>query len=262
MDNTIYTPLQVREVFHIEFLRWFVRRIPAEEYVLKGGVNLRLFFKSIRYSEDIDIDVQRISVEKLKKITMDILTSRGFADNLRSFGIDGVIAPDIGKAKQTGTTQRFKVHIMTAAGEDLFTKVEFSRREITGKAIATPVTDQILRPYRMPPLIVMHYDTPSAVEQKIRALARRTILQARDIFDLFLLSSQFDPLWCKQASVGKADLSVAMENVFQADYALFRDSVVAYLESRDQEVYASSVMWDEIKLKVSQFLEEFKDAVV
>ncbi len=262
MNNMIYTPLQVREVFHIEFLRWFIRRIPAEEYVLKGGVNLRLFFKSIRYSEDIDIDVKRVSIEKLKKITMDILSSRGFADNLRSLGIAGVVAPDIGKAKQTGTTQRFKVQLMTTAGQDLFTKVEFSRRETKGTAMATPVADQVLRPYRMAPLIVMHYDTPSAVEQKIRAMARRTILQARDIFDLFLLSSQFDPGWCQRALVGKDDLAVARENVFQVDYVLFRDSVVAYLGAEDQAVYSSPQVWDEIKLRVSQFMEEFTDVAV
>jgi predicted nucleotidyltransferase component of viral defense system len=262
MEHMSYTPLQLREVFHIEFLRWFTRRIPAQEYVLKGGVNLRLFFKSIRYSEDIDIDVQRVGVASLKKITMDILTSRGFVDSLGSFGIERVLAPDIGKAKQTSTTQRFKVHLMTAAGEDLFTKVEFSRREITGNAVAGPVADLVLRPYRMAPLIVMHYDAPSAVQQKIRAVARRTILQARDIFDLFLLSSQFDPLWRKQASVSKADLAVAMENVLQAEHALFRDSVVAYLGSEDQSVYASSFMWDEIKLKVFRLMEEFKDVAV
>ena len=256
------TPLQIREVFHIEFLRWFARKMAADQYALKGGVNLRLFFKSIRYSEDMDIDVQEIGVEKLKKITMDILMSRGFVDSLRLFGIERVVPPDIGKAKQTDTTQRFKVHLMTAAGQDLFTKIEFSRRGMKGTAVVSPVADKLLRPYKMAPLIVSHYDAASAVQQKIRALARRTVLQARDIFDLFLLSSQFDHSWCRQANVEKADLATAMENVFQADYALFRDSVVAYLGAEDMEIYSAAGVWDEVKLKVSRFLEEFKDVAI
>ena len=57
MNDKIYTSLQVREVFHLEFLRWFSRKMEADSYCLKGGVNLRLFLKSIRYSEDMDIDI-------------------------------------------------------------------------------------------------------------------------------------------------------------------------------------------------------------
>lgn len=258
----MHTPLQIREVFHLEFLRWFTRKMAADQYVLKGGVNLRLFFKSFRYSEDIDIDVQQVGVEKLKKITMDILMSRGFVDSLRLFGIEKVVPPDMAKAKQTDTTQRFKVHLITTAGDDLFTKIEFSRRGMKGTALASPVPDQLLRPYKMAPLIVSHYDAPSAVEQKIQALARRTVLQARDIFDLFLLSSQFDSSWGRQANVEKGDLAKAMENVFQADYDLFRDSVVAYLNADDIETYSAPGIWDEVKLKVSHFLEEFRDVAV
>ena len=48
MNGKIYTPLKMREVFHLEFLRYFARKLEADHYVLKGGVNLRFFFKSIR----------------------------------------------------------------------------------------------------------------------------------------------------------------------------------------------------------------------
>ena len=260
MITNSYTPLQVREVFHLEFLRWFSRKISAGQYALKGGVNLRFFFKSIRYSEDMDIDLQRVSVEKIKKVTMDILAAKRFCDTLRFFGIREVVPPDIVKAKQTDTTQRFKVHLITASGQDLFTKIEFSRRKAKGQAVVEPVPAGILRSYKMPPLIVPHYGAAAAVEQKIRALALRTVLQARDIFDLFLLSTQLDASGRGLVNAAKADLAAAMNNVFQADFPLFRDSVVAYLEPEDQKAYASSAAWDEVKLNVSRFLEEFKDA--
>ncbi len=260
MKRDIYTPLQIREVFHLEFLRLFSRKVSADEYVLKGDVNLRLFFKSIRYSEDMDIDIKRVGVEKIKKVCMDILASKGFSDTLKYFNIEKIIAPDIVKAKQTDTTQRFKVHLITTAGQDLFTKIEFSRRGLKGLFVVEPIPFKILRLYKMPPLLVPHYDTATAVQQKILAMAHRTVLQARDIFDLFLLSSQLDIADFDQVNVSKTDLTIAMNNLFQVDFPLFRDSVVDYLEPEDQKVYSTSSVLDEIKLKVSHFLEEFQDA--
>ena len=140
----IYNQLQLREFFHIEFLRWMSRKIKADNYALKGGANLRLFFNSIRYSEDMDLDIRGIIVGNLKALVMKILQSPSFNDTLRPFGIERIIPPDISKAKQTETTQRFKIHLITSSGEDLFTKIEFSRRGFKGKAVVQPVSDNIL----------------------------------------------------------------------------------------------------------------------
>jgi len=49
----MYNSLQQREIFHLEFLRWFGRKADPKHYALKGGVNMRFFFGSIRYSEEI-----------------------------------------------------------------------------------------------------------------------------------------------------------------------------------------------------------------
>ncbi|MEK6619838.1 MAG: hypothetical protein AABZ26_02560, partial [Chloroflexota bacterium] len=67
----------------------------------KGGVNLRFFFRSIRYSEDMDLDISGIGIGKVQKTVVEILLSRGFLDSLRSFGIQKIVPPDILKAKQT-----------------------------------------------------------------------------------------------------------------------------------------------------------------
>ena len=258
MNKPIYNPFQIREVFHLEFLRWFTRKLEADRYALKGGVNLRLFFKSIRYSEDMDIDLTGVRVEKVKKTVMEILSARGFADSLKSFGIDKIVAPDLAKAKQTETTQRFKIHLLTAGGEDLFTKIEFSRRGVKGSRVVEPVTAEILRSYKMAPLLVPHYDAALAVAQKIQALAQRTVLQARDIFDLFVLSSQYEREGRKPLQVSGTILKTAHDNIFLVEFPQFRDTVVAYLGAEDQKAYSSPEVWDEIKLKTAQFLEEFK----
>ncbi len=254
----MYTSLQIREIFHLEFLRWFSKKIEAQNYALKGGINLRFFFQSIRYSEDMDLDIRNVSVPKVTKIVMEILLIRGFGDSLKSFGIEKIVAPDITKAKLTETTQRFKIHLLTAAGEDLFTKIDFSKRAMRGTSLVELVPAQILRSYKMAPLLVSHYDTASAIGQKIQALAQRSILQARDIFDLFILNSQCDDLERPSVvqQVSKAILKTAYDNIFLVNFPQFRDTVVAYLEEEDQKSYSSPAAWDEIKLKTAHFLEE------
>ena len=256
MKQETYDQLQVREVFHLEFLRWLGRKVKAEHYAVKGGVNLRLFFGSFRYSEDIDLDVRAVPVERLKDIVMEILKARSFADNLKGFNIAQIIAPDITKAKQIQTTQRFKVHLITSSGEDLFTKVEFSRRGMKGEAVVHPVPDIILRQYKLAPILVPHYGISSAVSQKIGALAARAVTQARDIFDLFILSSQYDA--AKGPVEDAAKIASAYDNIFTISFEQFRDTVVSYLAAEDQPAYGTAPMWDEIKLKTARFLEEIK----
>ncbi|MBE0433712.1 hypothetical protein IBX73_09655 [candidate division WOR-3 bacterium] len=67
MNDTPCSPLQLREVFHLEFefLRWLARGVKTEHYVLKGGANMRFFFRSCRYSEDMDLDAIDITVDRL-----------------------------------------------------------------------------------------------------------------------------------------------------------------------------------------------------
>ena len=260
MNKALYTPLQLREIFHLEFLRWLSKKIRTDFYVLKGGVNLRFFFKNIRYSEDMDLDVQGIGVERLKDIVMNILNSSLFQNNLKIFGIEKVIPPDIIKAKQTQTTQRFKIHLITTRGEDLFTKIEFSRRGFKGEISIEPVPEYILREYKITPVIVPHYDIYSMVIQKIEAIARRNIVQARDIFDLYVLSSQYDESADKRkVKLSKSTLAVAQERVFEVSFEEFKDTVISYFSSEDKKIYDSSSLWDEIRLRVSNFIESFGD---
>lgn len=257
MEDIIYSDLQLRELFHIEFLRALGRKLKAGSYALKGGVNLRLFFKSLRYSEDMDLDTVGVGVSELKDIVMKILEPRSFRESFYTFGIRDVVPPDIKMAKQTRTTQRFKVHLITTAGVDLFTKIEFSRRGFMGKVIVESIPAVILRNYKASPLIIAHYDVQSAVMQKIKALASRTVVQARDIFDLYILSSQINDNTLKESKLlTHTAIARAYERVFEVDFAMFKDAVVSYLSGEDQNIYSDAAYWDEIKLKTSCFIEE------
>lgn len=255
----MHDSLQLREVFHLEFLRWLGRKIKIRHYALKGGSNLRFFFNSFRYSEDMDLDIRGINVDILKDAVMKILQARLFQDILNPFGIERVVPPNIARAKQTETTQRFKIHLITPAGEDLFSKIEFSRRGFDGKVVVEPVASIILREYRLPPLLVAHYDIKSALIQKINALSERSAVQARDIFDLYILSSQYRADEGKQEKMNTMRLNKAYENIFAVGFEQFRDTVICYLSGEEQTIYKSASVWDEIKLKTSGFIEELKN---
>ena len=62
-----YTHRQQREVFHLLFLERLLRLSDPSLYVLKGGLNLRFFFNSPRFSEDMDLDVLGGSVATLEE---------------------------------------------------------------------------------------------------------------------------------------------------------------------------------------------------
>jgi len=257
MEDIIFTSLQIREIFHLEFLRWFGRSVKLEHYAVKGGVNIRFFFQSMRYSEDMDLDIAGIGINALKDAVMRILQARSFAESLQPFGIKSVIPPDIVKAKQTQTTQRFKVHLITFSGEDLFTKVEFSRRGFTGKTVVGSVPAALMRQYKLPPLLVSHYEAGAAIAQKINALACRKAVQARDIFDLYILRPQAEGTVSGLfKSSGKTTLKDAVARIYEVDFEMFRDTVTAYLSPQDQELYGTASVWEEIRLNVVHFLEE------
>jgi predicted nucleotidyltransferase component of viral defense system len=252
MNQNPLSPLQIREIFHLEFLRRLVREAKPDTLALKGGVNLRFYFNSPRYSEDMDIDCADIPVSRLQDMVMGILSMRTFLDTLSVYGILRVAAPDLRVAKQTETTQRFKVHLYTESDLDLFTKIEFSRR---GFSRLLPIVEEIpvmiLKWYRIAPFMAPHYPAPAALAQKISALAGRSTVQARDIFDIYILrthvSNGLPPLSAEVTSA-------ARKNVFAIDYERFRDTVIEYLTPDEQEVYGTRSAFDDIQLHVDSFI--------
>lgn len=253
-----YSPLQLREIFHIEFLRWFGRKVKPDHYAVKGGVNLRFFFGSFRYSEDMDLDARGISVSRLKETVVKILAAPAFHDNLKPFGIMRVAGPDIARAKQTETTQRFKVHLISSSEEDLFTKIEFSRRGFSGNTVLETVDSAVLRLYKLAPLLTPHYDAYSAAAQKLSALASRAEVQARDIFDLYVLGPRLSGGYERVYKAGAGSLTKAYARVFEVEFDQFRDTVVSYLSVEDQAVYNTPRAWEDVRLKVADFIGEVR----
>lgn len=255
------SPFQLREVFHLAFLRALIRTVPLSTIALKGGTNLRFFFSSIRYSEDMDIDVSGIEVHVLSEKVMGVLESPRFASTLRTFGVDQLRLPDMLRAKQTETVQRFKVGLITSAGEDLATKVEFSRRGLDEGIKSQSIDRAVLAEYRMPPIIAPHYLAPTAAMQKMRALLSRSTPQTRDVFDLYLLTSQPGVLQPEQAQRFSSDeLGKIRGTIYSLKYGEYRDAVVSYLAPEDRTSYGSREVWDEIRLQVVKAIDELEQS--
>ena len=238
-------PLSVRqntELFHLVFLRALVARGEDKSLIaLKGGCNLRFFFGSIRYSEDMDLDVVVIAKETLRNKVDRLLRSPAVTAPLKAHGLTIV---DTSAPKQTETTQRWKVGLRREGDElPIRTKVEFSRREAIAGTKFEAADREVLRPYGLTPVLATHYTTAAAIRQKIHALAARTEPQARDVFDLALLLARPDAAGLALDAAAKKWLPDAIDHAMYLSFDEYASKVVAFLEQSHAEVYADRSVW-------------------
>ena len=254
----IYTDKQQREVFHFLFLEKLLKISDLRFYVLKGGVNLRFFFGSPRYSEDMDIDVFGGSVATLKKNGYKILEDASFRRILQTYGIANLIVNDPASAKQTATTQRFKFRLVNEAGEEFPTKVEFSRRDKNDDAGAVQelIPPEVIRSYRRLSYECRHYPGELAALQKVNALAGRAESQARDVFDLYLLylggHLHQEKIRQRVSLVDRQKASLALMSL---DFESYQGQVVEYLDASARNQYASKKAWDQMTKTVLEMIE-------
>ena len=249
MDATALTGFV--EQFHLLFLAQLTRRVKPALFVLKGGCNLRFFHQSIRYSEDMDLDLGEIGAGAFRDKVRELLASRPFAQILEA---KGIAIERVSEPKQTETTQRWKLGLrVQGAALPLPTKIECSRRGLEDGVVLGSVDPIHARAYRLPPFMVNHYDAAAALRQKIGALAGRRETQARDVFDLHHLLAGGAPL---RAATGRdADVvDRARANALSVDFGAFKSQVLAYLEPEAQAQYDSPSAWDTIVLEVVEAL--------
>jgi predicted nucleotidyltransferase component of viral defense system len=243
--------IQVVERFHLLFLTQLGARIDKKLYSLKGGCNLRFFWKSIRYSQDIDFDVHTIARETLRKNVNRILKDTGFRRILTPHKIEIL---QFSEPKQTDTTQRWKVQLRLAGTTaQLPTKIEFSRRQFGRGVRFGPVDTELVNAHGLRPILASHYDLEAAFTQKVEALIGRTETQARDVFDLALLSDR----GAKNFKMRKAkkEIAAACDNVISISLDQFMSQVVAYLPAEFRDYYGTTQTWEELQQKVLTVLQ-------
>jgi predicted nucleotidyltransferase component of viral defense system len=249
----MWSERQVIEIFHLIFVAQLGRRVDKALFAIKGGCNLRFFCRSIRYSEDIDFDIRTMATGTLANNVDTILAAPAFKQALRAKQIE---VEHITSAKQTYTTQRWKVGIRLAGGPAIPTKIEFSRRRgLDDGHQLEPVDAELIRTYQLAPVLSQHYSLEAAFRQKIGALSRRTVTQARDIFDLKLLLDA----GAGQEKLPKdvlAELPRAVENAMTIGFDEFSGQVRAYLAADYQDYYGSRKVWETLQQQVVDALEK------
>jgi predicted nucleotidyltransferase component of viral defense system len=250
--SPMWSDREAVELFHLHFVRLLFVGRDKGNFVVKGGCNLRFFFGSARYSEDIDLDVRGGTVHALRERVDSILSSKTLREPLLSTGIDvrRVTAP-----KQTPTTQRWKIQIQQQ-GRDLeaSTKIEFSRRADGGEAALEAVEPRLVGHYRLMPVLANHYVLATAIRQKIGALVNRREVQARDVFDLSLLFARRGGDVRGLEDLGP-DLRAAIDRVWSLSFADYQGQVVAFLEPDQADLVGTRESWDAIQLQVVTALE-------
>jgi predicted nucleotidyltransferase component of viral defense system len=235
------------ELFHLLFLKQLEGKIDKKLYSLKGGCNLRFFFKSIRYSEDIDFDIAIMSVVTLTKKINTILSNPGFIRILQSKGIQIIKSNAV---KQTNTTQRWKLMLsFSDINISLPTKIEFSRRKLNEGFTYEAIDKDVITFHKLYPVLCNHYEKEAAFLQKIDELINRTQIQARDVFDLKVLLD-LGVIPKKISSLTKALSLLAIETIKQIHYVDFKGQVVAYLMDEYQDFYGSEKSWEDIQSEV------------
>ena len=245
------TDRQGVELFHLQFVRLLCAGPDKDRFAIKGGCNLRFFFESVRYSEDIDLDVMRIPVHTLKEKVAKLLGGPALALPLKSRGI---AVAEVSAPKQTETTQRWKVALsLEGRALPLHTKIEFSRRETAEQPRIESVAPAVLAEYGLMPVLAPHYPLEAAMRRKIGALVGRSAVQARDVFDLRVLIARAGG---SSEPLDAPKLAKAIERAMEVSYADYKGQVISYLKPEHIEEYGSKEAWDAIQSQVVDYLEK------
>lgn len=247
-----HSSAQAIEIFHLLFVQVLTSH-GRDRFVLKGGANLRYYFGSLRYSNDIDLDVTANESWHVEQTVDSVLAGRALTILLSQ---QEMAIGESSKSKQTETTRRWKLGlVLKGVPEPLVrTKIEFSNRGITsGDVHYETIPRQVVDPYAIRPATMSHYGQTAALEQKMAALALRGETKARDIFDLELL------LRLRRASGGAHDLNVshaaqAGRKAMEVSYTSFRSEVFPFLDPDVAALYEGEDEWERMCAGVSEEL--------
>jgi predicted nucleotidyltransferase component of viral defense system len=245
------TEAQIIEIFHLLFLRVMAPG-NSDWFTLKGGANLRYFFASPRYSNDIDLDFTDRAPWMVSKTVESALGGKAMmiTSAAARIGIEEQTA-----AKQTQTTLRWKLGLRAPEHTELIrTKIEFSGR--TGGSADhefSVVPDGIVRPYALQAPTVRHYRQSAAIDQKIAALALRSETKARDIFDLDLLLRQRRSTQPELAGLDGTHAGSAAARALEVPFASFTSEVAPFLDPEIAVLYDEAT-WDAMCLLLAETL--------
>jgi len=100
-----------------------------------------------------------------------------------------------------------------------------------------------------------HYPLEAALRQKVRALADRREVQARDVFDLGAVLIPRTGGSTTPLRAARLDLEAAMERAMTLSHSDYVSQVLSYLHPDHRDALGSSASWDTFQLKVVEYLD-------
>lgn len=253
------SPASTREIVHLLILQELAELRRGGGVTVKGGVSLRLFFGSPRYSEDMDLDGTEEGSSEIRNSIERLFDDREFTRRLQAVGIRG-LDPGEGANKDTDTTFRYKFGVIGGGGVRYPTKVEvsFRGRHADDDVVVERPAQQILDGYGLQAFQVRHYALDAAVRQKIQALGGRREAQARDVFDLGVLVPDGAPatlLDFLAKTLPRDRLEEAYGRALAISYDEYRGQVIEFLGESDRLSKGTESAWDEMRLRAAALIE-------
>jgi len=249
-------PVQVAESFHLAFLQALATRANLAAWALKGGGNLRFFYLSDRFSEDIDLDTFDIEPWAFQERVDQTLAS----DLLkRTLGVLGSRIEYVNPKERSETRSKWVIGIRHQSEPDpVRTQIQvahgdhprrdFVRVEPVGAAATAPYAAALRRP------TFGHYLPRAAIAQKVDALRGREVRQPRDVFDLDLLF-RVAPDAVARGDIDEADLRAAITRVVEIGHDEFRAKVLSFIEPAMLPLYEPVEAWEGMQMTVIERLE-------
>ena len=246
---------QAIEGFQAAFLEVATATLPLTEYAVKGGVNMRFFFGSVRSSKDMDFDYLGDRFRTWDDRVNALFDGRALDRLLQLRGIRITALNRL--KKQTDVTRRWTLLLATETVRDASSKVEFSARQTgrgttAGRETAT-VDPELARTLGMGRVALQHYVPSAAILQKVDALRQRTHTEPRDVFDLDHLIRRF-PHALAQASLDPDRIESAVARARSLTYDEYESAVVPYLEEELWPIVGSPEAWDAMRVRVARAL--------
>ena len=248
-------PVQVAESFHLAFLQALATRANLTAWALKGGGNLRFFYLSDRFSEDIDLDTFDVEPWAFQERVDQTLAS----DLLkRILGTLGSRLEYVNPKERSETKSKWVIGIRHPETDLVYTQIEVSHRAYPYRDFVKvePVSPAAIAPYaaalRRPTF--GHYLPRAAIAQKVDALRGREVRQPRDVFDLdVLFRVALDAV--VRGDINEADLRAAITRIVEIGYDEFRAKVLSFIEPAMLPLYEADEAWEGMQMTVIERLE-------
>lgn len=194
----------IREYLQNLFLSYFYQQSQTDDIYFKGGTALRLFYRSPRFSEDLDFSTNQENVPGIEQVLLEVLGKMG-KENIQT------------NLQEANTTSGGYLSVIdfTIYEQTIPIQIEISLREKENKGELVTIPSDFIPPYN-----VVILEENQLISQKMRALRARK--KPRDFYDLYFLLRKQLPIPDKNSILPEALAALRSSNAnFEVDLKQF-----------------------------------------